>query len=163
MHQAKLPNDNLRNFEEGISGRFVIANTRFIILTRIIRTLRLFSVFLRDCLCDCLVGMNVWKLFKTIKINDEGPDLILSMLPEHSSQLTDVFYPSFNDACREAITAIQGVIKKSVTVEACSADCTEALAWLSHGCRLQDCALVYKDGRLPCPKHSGIITTFGGI
>lgn len=39
------------------------------------------------------------KLFKSIKINDEGTDLILSLLTEPLFQFSDVFDRSLNDTC----------------------------------------------------------------
>ena len=77
------------NFEEGIRGPFVIAN----------HNVEAFFYVSSSLPCDCLVGMNVLKLFKSIKINDEGPDLILSLLSEPLSQFAEVFDRSLNDAC----------------------------------------------------------------
>ena len=88
-HQAKLPNGNTMNFGEGINGPLVIGDCNVEAF-----------FYVAACLpCDCLVGMNVLKLFKTIKINENGPDLILSLLPEPLSEFSDVFDRPLNDAC----------------------------------------------------------------
>ena len=88
-HEAKLPDGNLFTLKQGISGPFSIGS---------VQTEAFFFVT-KNLPCDCLVGMNLLKLFKSIQVNEEGPDLILGLLPEPLSEFSDIFDRSLRDAC----------------------------------------------------------------
>ena len=77
------------SFTQGISGPLLIGDHQ----------IESFFYVSQSIPCDCLIGMNVLSLFRSIRFKEDGPDLVLGLLPEPLSDFSDVFDRPLKNAC----------------------------------------------------------------
>ena len=70
-HTATVANGQSISFTHAISGPLVVGDV-------VSETLLYVTDWLPD---DCLLGMDVLGKFRSLKLNDQGPDLVLAALP----------------------------------------------------------------------------------
>ena len=88
-HQAIMPDGQLLNLVKGISGPLFINDVR----------VEAFFYVSASIPCDCLIGMNLLQQFGSIRINKDGPDLVLGLLPSSLTEFSDVFDKPLSEAC----------------------------------------------------------------
>lgn len=88
-HSATVANGQSICFTHAISGPLVVGDI-------VSETLLYVTDWLPD---DCLLGMDVLGKFRSLKLNDQGPDLVLAALPPLLQTFSDVFDKPIRDAC----------------------------------------------------------------
>lgn len=88
-HTATMANGQPHTFRHAITGPLILGET-------VIEA----HFYLADWLPeDCLLGMNILNRFSSLKISDNGPDLVLAAVPSLMDDFADIFDKSLNDAC----------------------------------------------------------------
>ena len=88
-HSATAAGQTTIEFKQSVSGPLVVGN-------KLIEVEFYVAPWLTQ---DCILGMDVLSEFRSIKLNEEGEDLILSLLPSALSEFSDVFDKDIKDAC----------------------------------------------------------------
>ena len=88
-HSATAAGQTTMEFKQCITGPLVVGN-------KVIDVQFYVAPWLQQ---DCILGMDVLSEFRSIKLNDDGDDLIQSLLPSEVSEFADVFDKDIKDSC----------------------------------------------------------------
>ena len=88
-HSALAANGQTVTFKQSIKGPLIIGG-------KLLEVEFFVAPWLKE---NCILGMNILSEFRSIRLNTDGEDLLLSLLPPLISEYSDVFDKNIKDSC----------------------------------------------------------------